>query len=121
MIACPICGAKTRVVETRVTGTSTRRRRRCWVTSCTGKVTTVERVVRDDKGSAMSERRTAKLRARQIATLRKSVDAIADVPARQIAKLRKISAAIVEAIADVPDRQVAKLAKLVASIEGGAL
>jgi hypothetical protein len=40
------------------------------------------------------------------------------VPARQIAKLREIVAAIV---VDASSRQVAKLAKLVAAIEGGAL
>lgn len=98
MIPCPICGTKTRVVETRVTGASARRRRSCRVTRCTGKVTTVEVAVRE--GAALFAKGSLV------------------VPARQIAKLREIVAALV---VDASSRQVAKLAKLVAAIEGGAL
>lgn len=45
MIACPICGAKTSVMETRPVGVSVRRRRVCSTDGCDGKVTTVEVVV----------------------------------------------------------------------------
>lgn len=75
MISCPLCGAKTRVLETRVTATSARRRRRCLSTGCSGKVTTVEVVVSEGGASALA---TGSL----------------VVSARQIAKLRKIVAAI---------------------------
>ena len=47
MIACPLCGAKTRVLETRATAASARRRRGCSVSGCVGKVTTIEVVVPD--------------------------------------------------------------------------
>lgn len=48
MIICPICGSKTRVLETRVLETcATRRRRGCRIAGCSGKVTTVEVVVPD--------------------------------------------------------------------------
>jgi transcriptional regulator NrdR family protein len=42
MIACPKCGAPTRVKETRQTGSYARRRRLCSGLSCNGRVTTVE-------------------------------------------------------------------------------
>jgi hypothetical protein len=45
MIACPLCGAKTFVVETRASSSGTRRRRDCTVSGCKGKVTTVEVVI----------------------------------------------------------------------------
>jgi transcriptional regulator NrdR family protein len=51
MIACPICGGKTMVAETRDVGAQTRRRRRCVRVSCGGKLTTVEVVVRVRQGS----------------------------------------------------------------------
>ena len=75
MIACPLCGAKTRVLETRVTATSARRRRGCSAGGCSGKVTTVEVVVPEGRASALA---TGSL----------------VVSARQIAKLREIVAAI---------------------------
>ena len=75
MISCPRCGAKTRVLETRVTATSARRRRGCTVGSCSGKVTTIEVIVPEGRASALA---TGSL----------------VVSARQIAKLREIVAAI---------------------------
>lgn len=45
MISCPLCGAKTRVTETRMSDTSARRRRVCTTADCAGKVTTLEIVV----------------------------------------------------------------------------
>lgn len=55
MIACPICGAKTAVIDTRATRTSARRRRRCIVKSCEGRVTTIEVVVTDGQVSAIAK------------------------------------------------------------------
>lgn len=51
MILCPLCGAKTRVLETRVTATAggARRRRGCTAGECAGKVTTIEVVVPDGR------------------------------------------------------------------------
>lgn len=49
MIACPLCGAKTRVLETRATAASARRRRGCSASGCAGKVTTIEVVVPDGR------------------------------------------------------------------------
>lgn len=97
MILCPICGAKTHVLETRGTSTSIRRRRGCVAKSCAGKVTTVEVVV--------SEGRPALLAKGAIV-----------VSSRQIAKLRSIVALI-----DTADRRFVKLRALVAAIEGSAL
>jgi transcriptional regulator NrdR family protein len=96
MIACPRCGAKTRVLETRVTATSARRRRGCTASGCSGKVTTVEVVVPEGRASALATGSIV-------------------VSARQIAKLRELVAAI------EGGRQIAKLHKLVAAIEEGAL
>ena len=96
MITCPLCGAKTRVLETRGTATSVRRRRGCTAGGCSGKVTTVEVVVPEGRASALA---TGSL----------------VVSARQIAKLREI-VAVIEG-----GRQIAKLRDLVAAIEGGAL
>lgn len=73
MIPCPLCGAKTRVVETRVTETSARRRRGCSVIGCAGKVTTVEIVVRDGRASPLAK-------------------GCVVVPASLVAKLREILA-----------------------------
>lgn len=75
MIACPLCSAKTRVLETRVTAKSARRRRGCTATGCTGKVTTVEVVVPEGRVSALGAGSLV-------------------VSARLIAKLREIAAAI---------------------------
>lgn len=52
MILCPVCGAKTRVLETR----APRRRRGCRVTGCLGKVTTVEVAVPDGQALAFAAR-----------------------------------------------------------------
>jgi hypothetical protein len=65
MIPCPICGAKTRVLETR----ETRRRRGCTIAACGGKVTTVEVVVPDGRSSALASGSLI-VSARQIAKLR---------------------------------------------------
>ena len=75
MISCPRCGAKTRVLETRVTATSVRRRRGCVVGGCSGKVTTVEIVVPERGASALAS-------------------GILVVSARQISKLRQLVASI---------------------------
>lgn len=76
MIPCPLCGGKTRVLETRVTGpTSARRRRGCTVVRCVGKVTTVEIVVAEGRASALAKGSVL-------------------VPSRQLARLREIVAAI---------------------------
>jgi transcriptional regulator NrdR family protein len=74
MIACPSCGAKTAVAETRVVGASVRRRRRCVTAECNGKVTTVEVVVSAARDFASGD--------------------VVPVPTRQIAALKKIVAAI---------------------------
>jgi hypothetical protein len=65
MILCPICRAKTRVLETR----DMRRRRGCTTAGCEGKVTTVEVVVPEGRVSELgsgslivSARKVAKLR-----------------------------------------------------------
>lgn len=73
MIACPTCGSRTTVVETRAVGASTRRRRRCTVTTCDGKVTTIEVVVNVSREFAGD---------------------VTCVPLRQIDRLKKIVAAI---------------------------
>jgi transcriptional regulator NrdR family protein len=69
MILCPICGAKTRVTETRVTERSARRRRLCIVSSCTGRLTTVEVVVPDGRAFALASGNLL-VSAKQIAKLR---------------------------------------------------
>lgn len=74
MIACPVCGARTAVVETRAVGVSARRRRRCTVAGCDGKVTTVEVVVSAARNFADGD--------------------VVHVPARQIEHLKKIVAAL---------------------------
>lgn len=65
MIRCPICGAKTRVLETRVT----RRRRGCTASACEGKITTVEVVVPEGRASELGSGSMI-VSARQIAKLR---------------------------------------------------
>ena len=97
MIRCPLCRTKTRVLETRGTATSVRRRRACSSARCDGKVTTVEVVTRDCRPSSLAGGAVL-------------------VPARQLAKLRQAAASIVE-----PDRRVAKLVALVAAIEESPL
>jgi len=80
MIACPICGAKTTVVETRISQTSARRRRRCTsISGCPGKVSTIEMVVPDGRFST-----------------RPSIigDGSVLVPARMIERLKEILEAI---------------------------
>lgn len=54
MISCPLCGARTRVYETRASANSARRRRICMVSGCDGKVTTVEVVVPDRRASGLA-------------------------------------------------------------------
>ena len=75
MIACPLCGAKTRVLETRVTATSARRRRGCSASGCSGKVTTIEVVVPEGRASALATGSIV-VSARQIVKLRELVAAI---------------------------------------------
>ena len=77
MIACPLCGAKTRVTETRVTATNARRRRSRVAPECSGKVTTVEIVVREGHAFPFAK-------------------GCVVVPAKQIAKLREIVATLEE-------------------------
>jgi hypothetical protein len=98
MILCPICGAKTRVSETRVSQKSARRRRVCTVTSCTGKLTTVEIVV--PQGSPFT------LAAGTLI-----------VSARHIAHLHALAAQIEHK----PTKQIAKLCDYAAKLEGSAL
>lgn len=71
MISCPICGAKTRVLETRVT----RRRRGCTAAGCEGKVTTVEVIVPEGRVSELGSGSTI-VSSRQIARLRDLVSRI---------------------------------------------
>ncbi len=71
MIPCPICGAKTRVLETR----APRRRRGCTASDCAGKVTTVEVVVPESRSSALASGSFI-VSARQIAKLRQIVATI---------------------------------------------
>ena len=75
MIPCPVCGTKTRVLETRVTATSARRRRGCVAGGCAGKVTTVEIVVPERGASALATGSLV-VSARQIAKLRQLVASI---------------------------------------------
>ena len=75
MICCPLCGAKTRVLETRVTARSARRRRGCSADGCSGKVTTLEIVVPEGCASALASGSIV-VSARQIAKLRELVAAI---------------------------------------------
>jgi len=97
MIACPICGGRTSVVETRTTGAGTRRRRICMAAGCTGKVTTIEVVVSGggDGGPSVG---TVMASARHIGQLRKVAAAIGvggtSVSARHLEQLRKVVAAI---------------------------
>lgn len=70
MIACPLCSAKTTVIETR----GARRRRVCTATGCTGKVTTVEISVSLAPGSAIGD--NVLVPARQLSRLRKVLDEI---------------------------------------------
>ncbi len=97
MIACPICGGRTSVVETRTTGASTRRRRICMAAGCSGKVTTVEVVVPEGRPSMLG-RGTVIASVRHIAQLRKVAAAIGvgktGVSARHVEQLRKVVAAI---------------------------
>ena len=75
MIACPICGAKTAVIETRASRTSARRRRRCTsLTGCPGKLTTIEVVVPEGRLSMLGEGSVV-VSAKLIARLRKIVAA----------------------------------------------
>jgi transcriptional regulator NrdR family protein len=75
LIACPICGGRTQVVETRGIDEGTRRRRACVRTGlCPGKVTTVEVAVSATRGT--------------------SIGRVVTVPKRHLEKLRKIVAAI---------------------------
>lgn len=78
MISCPLCGAKTRVTETRATATSARRRRVCLDLVCTGKVTTVELVVPDGLAHAFSKG-SVLVEARQLAKLHAIVAALEGV------------------------------------------
>ena len=57
MIACPICGAKTRVFETRgASATNVRRRRGCTARGCSGKVTTLEVAVPNGRAVALGRK-----------------------------------------------------------------
>lgn len=71
MIACPICGAKTDVVETR----GARRRRLCSrVGGCFGKVTTIEVVVdQPHRGPVVQVPR------RQIGQLRRQIEQLREI------------------------------------------
>lgn len=75
MIACPLCGAKTRVTETRVTATSARRRRACCAPACAGKVTTVEVIVPDGRASSLGKG-FVMISAIQLKKLREILDGI---------------------------------------------
>lgn len=77
MIACPICGLSTAVVETRATGGGARSRRKCTNSACAGRVTTVEVVVNRlqnvrelaDGSALLVSRRTIKRLQRAVAEL----------------------------------------------------
>lgn len=56
MIRCPLCGAKTRVLETRATAACARRRRGCRIVGCDGKLTTVEIAVPDGHAADFAAR-----------------------------------------------------------------
>lgn len=73
MIACPICGARTSVTETRATAAGARRRRSCTITSCAGRLTTVEVVVSDARALAGGN---VVVSAQQLKKLREIVAAI---------------------------------------------
>lgn len=74
MIACPVCSAKTAVMETRAIGVSVRRRRYCTTAGCNGKVTTVEVAVTAPRDFADGD--------------------VIQVPMRQITRLKKLVASI---------------------------
>ena len=78
MIACPICGRTTSVVETRMSGGGARRRRKCVDVTCAGRVTTVEIVVdRFHQGaSELADGRAILVSRRTVAQLQRLVAAL---------------------------------------------
>jgi len=75
VISCPICGAKTRVTETRVSDTTARRRRMCTAAACAGKVTTIEIVVPEGRGQFLGKGSVV-VPASQLKKLRELVEAL---------------------------------------------
>lgn len=75
MILCPICGAKTRVVDTRVSRAGARRRRRCSIVGCSGKATTVELVVSGRAALVLADG-SALFSARQLKQLQKQLQKV---------------------------------------------
>ena len=56
MIACPTCGGRTEVTETRHTRSGVRRRRQCLkIGSCFGRVTTIEIAVPDRQAADFAD------------------------------------------------------------------
>ena len=77
MIACPICGLATAVVETRATRGGARRRRKCTNATCTGRVTTVEVVVdRFQNANELADGRARLVSGRTIVRLQRLIAAL---------------------------------------------
>jgi transcriptional regulator NrdR family protein len=77
MIACPLCGLETAVIETRRTGGAARRRRKCTDPSCAGRVTTVEVVVDRFHGATeLANGRSIIVSRRALAKLQRAVAAL---------------------------------------------
>ena len=121
MIACPICGGKTRVLETRGTGASTRRRRGCMATKCSGKTTTVEIVVRDGQALAFGAG-TLVVSARQLAKLRTSVAEIENgALAAALIERHLVKPTVVAKSLSTVAKQIATLRQRIAALQEGAL
>lgn len=78
MIACPICGRATAVVETRATSGGARRRRRCSDSACAGRVTTVEVVVGSQRASELADGHAVLVSRRTIERLQRAVAALGE-------------------------------------------
>lgn len=122
MIACPTCGAKTRVLETRASGpTSTRRRRGCMSHGCLGKTTTVEVVVPDGRTSVFGAGSLV-VSARQLAKLRTSVAEIENgALAAALIERHLVKPTVVAKSLGTIAKKVAALRQRIAALEENAL
>jgi transcriptional regulator NrdR family protein len=78
MIECPKCGGDTRITETRQALSGARRRRKCLLRGCDGRVTTIEIVVHE------ADRVPGGMALVSIAKLRKMAAVLADVLQEQV-------------------------------------
>ncbi|HSX22321.1 MAG TPA: hypothetical protein VLE97_06050 [Gaiellaceae bacterium] len=121
MIACPTCGSKTRVLETRGTGSSTRRRRGCVASKCSGKTTTVEIVVPDGQALAFGSGALV-VSARQLAKLRTRVSEIeSGALAAALVERHLVKPTVVAKSLSTVAKQIAALRQHIAALQEGAL